>query len=70
MVTPFAHPPWREVLVRERQIPSFITLHLGKSSVLDRDTFMKNVCLIPAAVLCPALSTGENALEEDGRQGK
>lgn len=70
MVTPFARQPWKEALVHKRQIHSFITLHLVKLSVLDRDTFMKNVCLIPVAVLCPALGTGEDALEQDVRQRK
>lgn len=59
-VTPFAHPPWKKALVHKRQIPSFITFHLVKLSVLDRDTFMKNE--EPRVVLHPAPSTAQNAL--------
>lgn len=50
--------PWKEALAHRRHIHPFSTLHCVKLGVLDRDAFLKKVCLIPTAALCRALSTG------------
>lgn len=42
-----------------REAPAHL---LDSVKFLDRDAVMKNVCLIPRALLCPVLSTEDNAL--------